>query len=302
MTIDKANERINRSIGQRVKKGEREIARRYAQALNEVREALGRIYASYEQDGKLTWEEMTKFDRLQRLFQEIDFVLARGYRDLYPIIADIVGGSYADAYDLTAWAIESGAGVPQVAASAAAVQAAIEAPIDKLTLNQRLQRNRGAILAKIREEMTIGLVRGSSYREMVDRIKPALENDTTKAWRVVRTETHRVQEGAKHDAVTYADTTGVKMTKTWRTSKDQRVRRRPRDEADHKMLDGKTIPADKDFVGAKGKGPAPGHLNHPAEDINCRCWLKYEIARVERKPYNSIETATFDKWRQERRA
>jgi hypothetical protein len=137
---------------------------------------------------------------------------------------------------------------------------------------------------------------------MSDRIKPALEGDTTKSWRVVRTETHRVQEGGKHDAVAAADNSGIKMNKTWRTVRDSRVRRRPRDKADHKMLDGVTLPADGIFKGVKGSGPAPGHLGAAEEDINCRCFLTYSIDKVKRVPYNNIETATFDKWRQERRS
>jgi predicted nucleic acid-binding protein len=300
--MDKSTERINRSIGQRVKKGERDIARRYAVTLNEIRAALSAVYASFEQDGQLTWEEMVKFDRLQRLFNDVDFIMGKAYADLYPIIYEVVGFSYAESHDLTAWAIEQNAGIEQLTASPEAIRAAVEAPIDKLTLNQRLAAQRASVVGTIRQEITLGLVKGASFREMSDRIKPALEGDTTKSWRVVRTETHRVQEGAKHDAVAAADKSGVKMLKTWRTAQDSRVRRRPRDTADHKMLDGVTLPSDGIFKGVKGSGPAPGHLGAAAEDINCRCFLTYSIDKLERVPYNNIETATFDKWRQERRS
>lgn len=300
--IDKGNERINRSIGQRVRKTERDIAKRYAQTLNEIRLQMAVIFQSYEQDGKLTFEEMAKFDRLTKLFQQFDFLLVKNYREIYPLIYDAVGWSYAEAYDLTAWGIEQESKVAQMAASPDLIKAAVEAPIDKLTLNQRLELQRTTILATIRQEMTLGLVKGESYREMMDRIKPALENDTVKAMRVVRTEGHRVQEGAKLDAVNHAEAQGVIMTKTWNSSHDERVRRRPRDKTDHKMLDGITIPIKENFHGVKGKGPGPGHMGHASEDINCRCFLAYSIARVEKVPYNNIETATFDKWRQEKAA
>lgn len=301
--INKSNERINRSVGQRVKKGQRDVARRYAQALNEIRDMLGKIYRQYETDGVLTFEEMAKFDRLQTAFQEIDFVLRRNYRDMYDMVYDVLGFTYGESWDLTAWAIETEAkaSLGYSVASSAAVTAAIEAPIDKLTLSARLEKNRGAILAHIRNEMTIGLVQGETYRTMSERIKDALDGDATKAVRVIRTEAHRVQETSKLEAVQHADRQGVKMLKTWRSVQDSRVRHRPRDVADHKKLNGVTLQVDENFRGAKGKGPGPGQLGHPAEDINCRCFLTYSIDRVEDLPYNQHETVSFDNWRQARR-
>lgn len=282
--MDKATERINRLVGRRVKAGEREIARRYAQTLSELREFIGRVYQAYETGGGLKFEEMAKFDRMQTLFREVDATLARNYADLHGILTGILSEVYQDSHDTFMRAIEADAGVPmrEVVASPEQVKAAVEAPIDKLTLNERLAKNRSAIVSTIRQELTLGMIQGESYRTMMERIKPTLESDTTKAWRVIRTEGHRVQEGGKMDAVAAADKQGVRMMKTWKTVHDQRVRRRPIDVADHKMLDGKTIPQDQDFEGVKGKGPGPGHLGHPAEDINCRCYLTYSISRVER--------------------
>lgn len=301
--LKRSTEELNRRIGQKVARESRGVVRRYAQALNEVRLILSTVFERFEQDGKLTFEEMAKYDRLNQLFGEIDFALSRNYRELYNIVYDVLGFSFAESFDMTAWAIESvaKADLSYSAATTAQITAIATAPINKLTLNERLSRNRAAILQTIRQEILLGLNGGTTYTDMAKKIKPVLEMDAAKAMRVVRTEAHRAMEGGKLDAVSHADRQGVRMVKRWNSSHDERVRRRPRDTTDHKMLDGVTLRMDENFKGVKGRGPGPGHLGHPAEDINCRCFLTYEIDSVEDVSNDRYEAATFDRWREEKR-
>lgn len=292
--------RINRSLGQMLKATDRAIGRRFAQTLNIIRGMIGELYEKYESGGTLTLAEMVKYDRLNNFLTEIDALMGANYRDIYKTIYDALGWTYIESFDLTAWAIEVDAKVKlgyTTTATATSMEAMLKNPISGLTLKQSLQKARQSIVWTIQQEVTQGLSKGESYRTMMERLKPALDNDAAKAMRVVRTEAHRVTEGAKIDAATHADERGVRMLKTWRTSKDQRVRHT--NKADHRKLEGVTLPVDEDFEQGNGKGAGPGQMHSAAHDINCRCFLQYTVDRVEKKQYDNMEMLGFDKWRQE---
>lgn len=294
--------RINRSIGQRLQGAERNVARGFAQALAEVRQMMSFLYEKYSKDGKLTYEDMAKYERLTKFMADIDSLMTVSYREVYKIVYEVLGYTYAETWDLTAWAIETDAKAKlgYGTASAETIAAMINNPVAGLTLAHTLQKNRQAIVWTIQQEVTQGLAKGDTYRTMMERLKPALDNDATKAMRIVRTEGHRVTEGAKIDAAGHANKQGVIMVKTWMSSRDQRVRHT--NKADHRKLDGVTLPVDKEFQQGRGRGLCPGQMGSAAHDINCRCWLKYSIDRVEKTQYDNLEQLGFDKWRQERQA
>lgn len=294
--------RINRSIGQKLSGADRDVAKVFARTLAEVRQKIAYMYEKYSRDGTLTYGEMAKYERLQKFLDEIDTLMTFNYRDVYKIVYEALGYTYAETWDLTAWAIETdakaklGYGV----VSAETVSAMLANPVAGLTLKQTLQKNRQAIVWTIQQEVTQGLSRGDTYYKMMNRVKPVLDNDATKAMRVVRTEGHRVMESAKLDAAAHADKQGVIMVKTWMSSRDQRVRHTSK--ADHRKLDGVTIPVDEDFRQGSGRGPCPGQMGSAAHDVNCRCWAKYGIARVEKTQYDNLEQLGFDQWRKERQS
>lgn len=294
--LNKSEEQINRLLDKLIKDADKEIAKQYANTLNEIRRELTKLYEKYEVDGKLTYAEMAKYDRLTKLIKEIDHLLKENYKTLRNVIYDVLGESYLDGYYLTAWAVETDtlSKLNYSAVPPETITAMIENPISGLTLSQRLEKNRIQIVYKIQEEITQGLVKGETYGTMTKRIKGALENDTTKSMRIVRTEAHRVVESAKHDSATHATKNGVIMMKEWNSSQDERVR------SSHKSLDGIKLPMDKNFISKYGSGPAPGQLGSAREDINCRCFLTYSIEKIEKPDAKELENMTFEKWKVER--
>jgi hypothetical protein len=298
---EEVTKRLDRSFAQRLKGTDRDIARQFALTLNRIRALMSELYEKYETNGVLTYAEMAKFDRLTKFMAEVNSLLSFNYRELYKTIYTVLGWTYAETWDLTAWAIETEGKVKLSYGAASAEQIALMLanPVAGLTLKDSLEKARQNIIWTIQQQVTQGLAAGESYKTMMERLKPALDNDATKAMRVVRTEGHRVQEGAKIEAAQKADGQGVRMLKTWRTSKDQRVRHT--NKANHRKLEGKTIPVDEDFIGLSGRGKAPSHMHSAAEDINCRCFLQYTVDRVEKPTYNDMEQLSFDKWREERR-
>lgn len=295
--LNKTPEMIEKLVNRRVKKGERDIVKRYAILLNEARKELAKLYEKYEVAGKLTYAEMAKYDRLRKFMDYISWLLGVAYKDAKKIVYDILGESYLDGYYLTAWAVETDT-LSRLSYSAVrpeVITAMIENPITGLTLSQRLEKNRAAIIYTIQQEITQGLVQGESYRQMAKRIKGALENDTVKAMRIVRTEAHRAVESGKHDAAEHAHKNGVVMYKVWNTVHDQRVRDR------HRLLDSKKVPVDQDFKLGTITGKAPGQMSGGASmNVNCRCFLTYSVERIEKVDAKELEGMAFETWKKER--
>lgn len=213
-----------------------------------------------------------------------------------------LGDIYKEGYYLTAHAVETYTKVKvgYSAVTPETLQAMIENPVNGLTLKRNLERKRAAIVYDIQQQVTAGLQNNETYSTMSKRLKNTLENDAVKAMRVVRTEGHRVQESAPHDAAVYATKNGVIMAKQWNTLEDQRVRRRPKNAADHKQLNNKKIAMDKLFDDGLSKGLAPGQMGAAGSDINCRCFLTYSIERIERPQHAELENMEFEEWKKER--
>jgi len=294
--LDKINELIEKLVNKLVKTGEREIVKRYALLLSEIRHELAKLYEKYEIGGKLTYAEMAKYDRLRKFIEYIDYLLTIAYKDVRKTVYDVLGESYLDGYYLTAWAVETDT-LSRLSYSAVrpeVITAMIENPITGLTLSQRLEKNRAAIIYTIQQEITQGLVQGETYKQMAKRIKGALENDVTKAMRIVRTEAHRAVESSKHDAAEHAHKNGVVLLKEWNSMQDQRVRDR------HKHLDGTKIPVDEDFKIGTDRAKAPGLFLRPENSINCRCFLSYSVERIEKVDAKELEGMAFETWKKER--
>ena len=294
--LNKTPGMIERLVNRRVKKSERDIVKRYAILLNDIRKELAKLYEKYEVDGKLTYSEMAKFDRLRKFIDYIDYLLKVVYKDVRKTVYDVLGESYLDGYYLTAWAVETDT-LSRLSYSVVrpeVITAMIENPITGLTLSQRLEKNRAAIIYTIQQEITQGLVQGETYKQMAKRIKGALENDVVKANRIVRTEAHRAVETGKLQAAEHAHKNGVIMVKEWNTVHDQRVRDR------HRLLDGKKVPVDEEFKIGSDRAKAPGLFSLPQNSINCRCYLSFSVERIEKVDAKELEGMAFETWKKER--
>lgn len=302
--MDDLNKRmttINRKIGQLIKAQERETARRYARVLMLIRAEMAKQYEQYEKDGKLSLQEMLRYDRLKKLNQRMEHILTAHYKGFNEQLRKALGGAYTDGYYLTAHAVEMHIRkkIGYRAIRPETLKAMLDNPVAGLTLNIRLEKRRVYIIQQIQRQITLGLQSNESYSTMTKRLKTELEGDTVKAMRIVRTEGHRVQESAKLDAMEYADKNGVIMIKQWNSQEDERVRVKPKNKADHRKLNNKKLPIDGIFDDGLSKGPAPGKLTAAGSSINCRCFLTYSIDRLEKKSLKDIETATFDQWKKE---
>lgn len=97
-----------------------------------------------------------------------------------------------------------------------------------------------------------------------------LGEDVESIKRVVDTEAHRIYNDGQYDT---AKATNLKVTKTWATMLDDRVR------DTHDLLEGVSVGLDEKFYTIDGDSAlAPGGFRSPENNVNCRCELKMSKA------------------------
>jgi len=253
---------------------ERQIKNAYKQAYTDMKVMFSEMFAKYESGGILTYSEMAKYNRLKAMQIELQKTLKELYSTDSAILNRELSTVYKSTYYRTAYAIEKAAQsrLSYLPLDIARIKAAIQNPISGLTLKDTLIKNRDAIISKINQEITRGLIRGSSYGKMAAAIKETLGNDAKKALLVAQTEAHRVHNQARLESVGHADDLGVEQVKVWVATLDSRTRDA------HQSLDGVEVGVDDDFKSsAGGRGPAPGMMGTAADDCNCRCTMRIEI-------------------------
>ena len=289
--------KIDRFIEPIVKQTERSILQTYARRLRGVQSSLARVFAKYEQDGKLTYDEMAKYNRLQSMEKEILDEVRQLHRDGGRQIRSAMREVYRESYYRTGWALETStrAKLGYSYVKPDVVNAVLQNPMTGLTLNERLSRNRAQTLIRIKEQLTRGLIEGESYRKMSSRIKDVVEKDTYSAMRIVRTESTRAYNTGMFDSVEHASERGLVMVKRWISSGDDD---RTRDS--HLDLDGQEVPIGEEFKIHGHSALYPGDFGVAEEDINCRCTVAYEVVSIDKPEDDSLSGMKYDDWKRNR--
>lgn len=293
--LDRLLVQIRRIEEHREKGAEAEIRKTYQALLQDLRHYLADEYTRYAEDDQLTYEILQRHGAYARFLEEVEQKINDISPEIRRSIRSTVEQTYEYTYNGMVESVKKVVVNPAIAAGLKActpdvIRRAVENPVSKLTLNDRLEKHRKEIVYDIKQNITVGLMNGDRYTTMANRIKQSVDGDYKKAIRIARTETHRVREAGNHDAAVSVNgalkdsTTGLQMVKTWRTMKDERVRpakaKGRNRQYNHRKMDGVTVPVDEEFVlpsGAKTK--APGQSGVAGEDINCRCYLSYGLRK-----------------------
>lgn len=291
--LDRLLMQIRRIEEHREKGAEAEIRKTYQVLLQDLRHFLADEYTRYAEDDQLTYEILQRHGAYARFLEEVE----QKINDISPEVKRLIRSTVDQTYEYTyngmidcvkkaVVGVELGnlkACTPDV------IRRAVENPVSKLTLNDRLEKHRKEIVYDIKQNITVGLMNGDRYTTMANRIKQSVDGDYKKAIRIARTETHRVREAGGIDAAMSVDEilktgeSGMRMVKTWRTMKDERVRpaKARNRQYNHRKMDGVAIPVDEEFTLPSGaKTMAPGQSGVAGEDINCRCYLSYGLQKL----------------------
>lgn len=285
---------------------EKEIRKIYKELLADLRKTLADAYAKWGTDDALTFADLQKAGYDARFLKEIQERVDVATKMQAARLRTTVKQAYELAYKSMVEGVEKSTagveGLEDVFAEAESItpqqiKAAVENPVSGLTLSDRLEKHRKDIIYNIKQTVGVGLMNGDRYTTMARRISDSLDGDYKKAIRIIRTEAHRVREAGNIDAAVKVDeelqngASEMRMVKTWKSMKDERVRPQIRRKTgkgwttkmgksppNHMKMDGQVRLTNELFdLGGGVTAMAPGQSGNAGDDINCRCYASYEM-------------------------
>lgn len=282
---------------------EKEIRKLYKEMLADLQSFVADAYVKYSQGDKLTFAMLQQAGYSARFLEEIEqrinVATPKAAKELRKLVEDTYKLAYEGMVDgVTKSAPDAldAAFAGSVAITPQQIKAAVENPVYGLTLKDTLEKNRKEIIYSIKQIVGVGLMNGDRYTTMARRIAEQVDGDYKKAIRIARTETHRVREAGNMAATLEVDkalengTSGMRMVKTWKTMKDERVRPQRRRKgkggwstkmgkgANHMILDGQMVLSTMPFDLQDGNtAMQPGQSGIAGHDINCRCYASVEM-------------------------
>lgn len=289
--IEKALVQLRRIAEHRDAGAEKQIRKLYKECVTELQGFIGVEFAKYAvEDGTLPYSslrnESKKAKFLEEVIARIDTLTPQVRDEIQAVMESTYRLCYGGMVDavIDTGRVKKAAKVlkPLKGISARTVTQSVKNPVDKLTLNEVLERHRKDVVYKIKQDITLGITNGDSMPTMARKVAERLDGDYKKAVNVVRTEGHRVRETAFDDAANKSDEalkrtkSGYRMVKTWRTMKDGAVR--STDDANHVEMEGVTVLQGEKFVLSSGaETDCPGKSGVASEDCNCRCYASHDI-------------------------
>ena len=321
--LDKYLSTLKRIEEHREDSAVKDLKKLYKRLLKDLRAQLGDMYANYaDKNGLLTYAQLHKNALDARLLQEVqsrmnDVTLAE-----QRLITETVEQTYSNVYSGMVQAVEKAVDDQDLASTFASVRsvkpqalrAAVNNPIHGLSLPAQLERNRANIIYGIKQAVGIGLSVGDRFDTMAKRVQKALIGDNgtggsyAKSVRIVRTEAHRVREQGNHDAASDLGSklapAGFEIVKVWHTMKDERVRpnsvrktkkgwkHTSNGQYNHVKMEGQSVPVNEPFQLPSGAtAMSPGMSGVAGEDINCRCFVSYEVRKTAKALNDSANDA-----------
>ncbi|WP_069512805.1 phage head morphogenesis protein, partial [Lysinibacillus sphaericus] len=241
--------------------------------------------SKFGKNGQATWTDVNKYNRFNQEMKLIAHQLNADYKEIIKLLRASEERLYIEKYLMMAYLLQQSTGeemgfkIPSVEV----IQAALDNPVEFLSLPKIFETHRNDIIRRLNIEIAQSLQAGESYTDMAIRIENAMGWTRKKAILVARTEGGRVRSQADL-AVEEQGSKTARLTKIWMSSLDTRVRK------SHRVLDGQK--ADKDgyfhYNGMGGSDHKPEHLQDKAPslgwkakgprlwgiasmDIQCRC-------------------------------
>lgn len=285
----------------------KEIRKLYKKLLKDLNGFVGEYYTKYsDDDGILSAAILQQKAKYAAFLEEVDKNINEITPEVSKTIKKTVEDTYKACYKGMVNAFTGAVDNEKVKESfkglsikPEVIKAAVENPVSGLTLPERLKKNRQEVIYDIKQNISTALMTGERYDTTAKKIAERLDVSYGKAVRIVRTESHRVEEkglmdGAEEIGEKVRDD-GLVYAVIWRNMGDNRVRPNSRvhtskgwktvkskTHADHVKMEGQIIEAGGYFdLGHGVKAKTPGESGDAANDINCRCYVDYEMMTEE---------------------
>ena len=182
---------------------------------------------------------------------------------------------------------------------------AVTKEIDDIKISTRLYNNVDIFKQNIINEISRGIAQNASYKDIA--LGVALKGNTSynNAYRIARTEGHRVATEAKRDSITRLRAGGADLVKFWDATLDGKTR------PAHARLHGKWVEDGEKFVtfddiAGEVEALSPHDFGLPHLDVNCRCALlarpRWAVTgdrnyqHIDNITGETIEANSFNEW------
>jgi hypothetical protein len=247
--------------------------RDYALALRQVKAVVADAYAKYGAKGTLTYAEMQKYERIQKLDRLLAESIDENVKNVAKRTRNVLKETAVGSYDKSNMIILQATGVEiSKALTTDKITALLQKPISGLTLNERMSLRVTDLKMRVSAEVKRKLLQEAPVEDTWKGVKTVMEKVYVKDRTMLGDDTHRVSQDAIRSSLESGKDKGLYPTLTWVTAGDDRVRDA------HAALDGQTIDVDQKFVVPSGEwkgyeAQVPGEFGEPALDYNCRCWV-----------------------------
>lgn len=137
---------------------------------------------------------------------------------------------------------------------------------------------------KVYDAVRNGIVQGKSIPKIADDIQRIAWMDDRVAVRTARTLVTGIQNTARLESLRELESAGIDVKKIWLATLDERTR------SSHVALDGEQRPIEEVFSNGLMM-PGDQSTGNPAEYMNCRCTLDYNVFGMK----NSIDPSVIDR-------
>lgn len=278
----------------------KQLADNYKTALTDMKALL----KDMADDPKFRPEKVRRAKYLLMLEAQLETVLSRLGEKNVSDMTKYLETVYHEAYIGCLYCIQKDGVDLVLAADETKVSAAIGKKTKDLKFSQRLYKNVRELKDGAKAEIARGFSNGSDYRTMARQLGIRAGVGFSRAYRIVRTEGHRVENESRLTCMADARRAGADIVKQWDSTIDDVTR------ATHRELDGQVRELEEAFEipGTGSRAMAPGGFGIAKEDINCRCCLlqrakwnpdseAYKYSRIAGGNI-SLRSGTYREWKE----
>lgn len=240
----------------------------YESLYREIELELIRLTTKYSNGQDITMSDLNKANRYRQfkdiIFEKIKFNHGKIQNYIISDLTDIFKNTFYDTLNYVSEQI--GYSIGDVFLNEDLIEEALNHKINKLTLVNRLEKNRNIILKETTNVIARNLVLGTGINEISKGLRKIYGNDKVKTTKIARTETTRIFNSSKNKAYQQAHDMGIEFKEMWLATPNSS---RTRDM--HLKLHKTFKNEDGYYVIGRYKAKHPGDFGVAEMDINCRC-------------------------------
>lgn len=176
-----------------------EILRMYRQSRDNIKQFIAELFMKYGHDGKLDITELNKYNRLQKLEEQIKEELKQLAKSEAKTMSTILAGIVAVAYYKTAYNIEKtfGVGIKFNLLKKEFIDEIVNRNWSGTMFSERIWDNVNALAKSLKNELYRGIMEGESIDKIARRINKQFNSKSYQSQRLIRTEAARVISDAQ---------------------------------------------------------------------------------------------------------